>query len=66
MSAVLTCLDLSKPHTYQHIHGTMLVNLNKIASEINLSHTEYRLMGVLIGLWNKEKGKIYYSINSAI
>lgn len=63
MSAVLTCLDLSKPHTYQHIHGTMLVNLNKIASETNLSHTEYRLMGILIGLWNKEKGIAFPTIN---
>lgn len=63
MSAVLTCLDLSKPHTYQHIHGIMLVNLNKIASSNRMSHTDYRLMGILIGLWNKEKGMAFPTID---
>ena len=41
----------------------MLVELNKISTEINLTHTQYRLMGVLIGLWNKEKNKAFPTID---
>ncbi|MGD9580214.1 MAG: helix-turn-helix domain-containing protein [Vampirovibrionia bacterium] len=69
MSVVLTCFDNSKNYSYQHIHGLMLVNLNKIASKLSLTHTEYHLMGILIGLWNKEKGiafpTIEYLVNNA-
>lgn len=44
-----------KKYSYQHLQGIMLVNLNYIASELKLSHSEYRLLAVLIGYWNKEK-----------
>lgn len=63
MSANLACIDSSKRHSYQHLHGVMLVNLNKLASKERLSHTEYRIMGVLIGLWNKNTNKSFPSIN---
>lgn len=63
MSANLTCIDNYKHHSYQHLHGVMLVNLNKMASEIRLSHTEYRIMGILIGLWNKNTNRSFPSIN---
>lgn len=48
--------------TYQHLHGIMLVNLNKLAYELKLSHSEYHLMGVLIGYWNKQQGKSYPTV----
>lgn len=51
-----------KSFTYQHLHGTMLVNLNKLAFELKLSHTEYHLMGILIGYWNKQKGKSFPTV----
>ena len=59
MSAVLGCICAEKSYSYQHIHGVMLVNLNKLALKFNLSHSDYRLMGLLIGLWNKEQGKAF-------
>ncbi|MEW5820863.1 MAG: helix-turn-helix domain-containing protein [Cyanobacteriota bacterium] len=52
-----------KSFSYQHLHGVMLNNLNKLAPELDLSHTDYRLMGILIGLWNKEKGKAFPTID---
>ncbi|MGD9580718.1 MAG: helix-turn-helix domain-containing protein [Vampirovibrionia bacterium] len=45
--------------SYQHLHGVMLVNLNKLSYELKLTHSEYRLMGVLIGYWNKQQGKAF-------
>lgn len=55
------CYD--KNYSYQHIHGTMLVNFNKLAFELNISHSEYRLMGTLIGLWNKNHGMAFPTVN---
>jgi predicted transcriptional regulator len=49
-------------YSYQHTQGTMLLNLNKLSCEIKLTHSEYRLMGVLIGLWNKNHGKAFPTI----
>lgn len=51
-----------KSFSYQHMHGIMLVNLNALSRELNLKHPEYRLMGTLIGLWNKEQGKAFPTI----
>ncbi|MGD9581899.1 MAG: helix-turn-helix domain-containing protein, partial [Vampirovibrionia bacterium] len=51
-----------KSFTYQHLHGIMLYNLNIIACELKLTHTEYRLMGILIGYWNKQQGKSFPTI----
>jgi len=45
--------------SYQHLHGVMLVNLNKLSFDLKLTHSEYRLMGVLIGYWNKQQGKAF-------
>lgn len=39
-------------YSYQHIQGVMLVNLNKLAFELCLSHKTYRLLGLLISHWN--------------
>jgi predicted transcriptional regulator len=50
--------------TYQHIHGIMLVNLNKLASELRLSHAEYRVMGLLIGYWNKKETKAFPTVKT--
>lgn len=61
MSASLCCrnnLSLS----YQHYQGLMLAKLNELAYKINLSHAEYRVMGVIIGFWNKNCFKSYPSI----
>lgn len=63
MSANLYCIDFDKSYSYQHLHGLMLVELNKLSQEINLTHTQYRLMGVLIGLWNKELNKAFPTID---
>lgn len=52
-----------KNYSYQHIHGTMLVNFNKLAFKLELSHSEYRLMGTLIGLWNKNHGMAFPTVN---
>ena len=40
----------------------MLVNLNRVASELKLSHQEYRLMGILIGLWNMAYNKAFPTV----
>lgn len=63
MSANLAYVDISKRHSYQHLHGVMLVNFNRLASKLRLSHTEYRIMGILIGLWNKNTNNSFPSIN---
>lgn len=63
MSIVLGCTKAQKNYSYQHLHGIMLVNLNKIAFELNLSHAEYRVMGVLIGYWHKDLKKAFPTIN---
>lgn len=63
MSANLGSLKFNKSYSYQHLHGLMLVELNKIACLKNLSHTEYRLMGALIGLWNKEHNKAFPTLD---
>jgi hypothetical protein len=56
---VLVCME---KHSYQHVQGIMLLNLNRLSSELHLTHQEYRLMGVLIGLWNKKYGMAFPSI----
>ncbi|MEW5819254.1 MAG: helix-turn-helix domain-containing protein [Cyanobacteriota bacterium] len=53
MNTVLMCNNFLQSFTYQHIQGVMLLNLNLLSSKLPLSHQEYRLMGILIGLWNK-------------
>ena len=40
-------------YTYQHIQGCLLLGLNKISSNLKLSHSEYRIMATLIGYYNK-------------
>lgn len=59
----LTNFQCEKKYSYQHIQGTMLVNFNKVAYELNLSHSEFRLMVTLIGLWNKNKGMAFPTID---
>ncbi|MGD9581781.1 MAG: helix-turn-helix domain-containing protein [Vampirovibrionia bacterium] len=49
-------------YTYQHIQGIMLLNLNKLASKIKLSHSEYRVICTLIGLYNKNTNKAFPTI----
>ena len=63
MSTVLSYGNAGKSYSYQHLQGVMLSKLNKIASELNLSHSEYRIMGVLIGLWNMKKGMAFPTIS---
>ena len=53
-------LDHSK--SYQHIQGCMIQRLNKLSCDIKLTHSEYRLMGVLIGLYNKQHDKAFPTI----
>ena len=62
MNTVLKHSCSKSAYSYQHLHGMMLVNFNKMAFALNLNHTEYRVMGVLIGLWNKEQGKAFPTI----
>ena len=52
----IECVEHS---SYQHIQGVMLQNLNIVASELRLTHTEYRVMAILIGLWNKKHLKAF-------
>lgn len=49
-------------YSYQHLQGVMLVNLNRIAYEQNLCHTEYRLMCVLISFWSKKQGNAFPTV----
>lgn len=63
MSIVLGCFKTGSFYSYQHLHGLMLVNLNKLSFELNLSHQEYRVMGVLIGLWNQKYQKAFPTID---
>ena len=53
----------TKNYSYQHIQGVMLVKLNKLAYELELSHIEYRIMATLIGLWNINTGMAFPSIS---
>ncbi len=62
MSTISSVVCGEKNYSYQHIQGVMLLNLNKLACEINLSHSEYRLTATLIGLWNKQKGMAFPTI----
>ena len=50
--------------SFQALHGIMLVNFNRMASELRLSHSEYRLMTVLIGHWNKEQKRAFPSVKT--
>lgn len=59
--AGMVCVE--KNSTYQHLQGVLLLRLNSIASELKLTNTEYRLMGVLIGLYNKKQQKAFPSLN---
>jgi predicted transcriptional regulator len=58
MNSILTN-DQHAGYTYQHIQGCMLLSLNKMASQLKLSHAEYRIMSTLIGYWNKQYEKAY-------
>jgi len=62
MTQDLPSLSPSKfNYSYQHLQGVMLKNLNKIAYKENLTHSEYRVMGILIGYWNKKQEKAFPS-----
>lgn len=52
----LVCLN---NYSYQHLQGIMLVNLNRLAAENKLTHSEFRIMAVLIGFWNKTRGRAF-------
>lgn len=52
-----------KNSSYQHVQGVMLLQLNKLASKLKLSHTDYRVMGTLIGLYNKSCGRAFPTID---
>lgn len=52
MSTVSSFICVEKKYSYQHIQGVMLVNLNKLAFEFNLSHSVYRVAGFLISNYN--------------
>lgn len=54
----LVCLN---NYSYQHLQGIMLVNLNKLAAENKLTHSEFRIMAMLIGFWNKSKARAFPS-----
>lgn len=62
MGMVVDLVCVEKKYTYQHIQGVMLVNLNKIAFETNLSHSAYRVAGFLISNYNLNSGTAYPSI----
>ncbi|MEW5819723.1 MAG: helix-turn-helix domain-containing protein [Cyanobacteriota bacterium] len=53
--------DQFKHYSYQHIQGVMLVTLNRLALDLNLSHFEYRLVATLISFWNKKQGVAFPS-----
>lgn len=52
MSTITGKFCCGKKFTYQHIQGVMLVNLNKLAFKLTLSHQEYRVIATLISFWN--------------
>jgi DNA-binding transcriptional regulator GbsR (MarR family) len=62
MATILQHENLNPSYSYQHIQGEMLLHLNKIASTLKLTHTEYRVMATIIGFFNKETGRAYPSI----
>jgi DNA-binding transcriptional regulator GbsR (MarR family) len=62
MAIITSLCCVENRYTYQHIQGTLLLKLNLIASKLNLSHTEYHLMGILIGLYNKKQQKAFPSL----
>lgn len=62
MSVVLSCPKMGNKLSYQHLQGELLLRLNKLSTQLNLSNGEYRVMGVLIGLWNKKLGVAFPSI----
>lgn len=59
MQSMIKDFDCLDGFTFQHLHGVMLTNLNHISVDLKLSHSEYHLMGVLIGYWNKQHGKSF-------
>lgn len=58
-----TTSSIEHSNSYQHIQGCMLLNLNKLACEIKLTHSEFRLMATLIGLFNKVHCKAFPTIS---
>lgn len=62
MSVALTVVDMSNKLSYQHLQGELLLKLNLISKKMAISNGEYRLMGILIGLWNKKLGVAFPSI----
>lgn len=62
LNAGLFCVE--KKYSYQHIQGVMLVNLNRLAYEINLHHTAYRVAGFLISNYNINSNTAYPSIET--
>lgn len=62
MSCITSLSCVEKKYSYQHLQGMMLLNLNKLASNIRLSHSEYRVICTLIGLYNKNHNKAFPTI----
>ena len=62
MSDVVSYFCSEKKYSYQHLHGEMLFNLNRLAAELKISHSEYRIMATLIAYWNKDKSRAYPTI----
>lgn len=62
MSTIIHSELLECNYSYQHLQGEMLVNFNRLASDLRLSHAEYRLMCVLIGFWNKNSKRAFPTI----
>lgn len=62
MSGITSLSCVEKKYSYQHLQGMMLLNLNKVASKIKLSHSEYRVICTLIGLYNKNYNKAFPTI----
>lgn len=52
MSIIAGLVGVEKNYSYQHLQGVMLVNLNRQAFKLNLSHSAYRVMANLISFWN--------------
>lgn len=63
MTNVSNSICAEKKYSYQHIQGMMLLSFNKIASTLKLTHSEYRVMCTLIGLYNKEYNKAFPTID---
>lgn len=63
MSAILECNSAGNSYSYQHWQGIMLSNFNQIAYKLSLTHSEYRVMATIIGLWNMKAGCAFPSVD---